>query len=171
MLNGARDPVFTPRLELRRTRLKDAAAMFEALRDPAIYAYIPRSPPTEVADVEQRFARIMQETAPGRAGQWLNWTVWLRENSTPIGMTEATVQPDGAVSIGYMFDPRCWRRGFGREAVAAMLGLLATHGATAFEATIDIRNEASRALAASRGFKLAATIGIDETWRRNAQSG
>lgn len=166
MLAIPRAPLFTSRLELRRTRIEDADAMFEALRDPEMYAFIARSAPRTVTDVEQRFARIIEETAPGRAEQWLNWTVWRRDGGAPIGMVEATIAPNAAVSIGYMFDPRCWRRGYGREAVAAMLDHLETCGARCFEASIDIRNSASKALAASLGFRHAATRGLDETWRR-----
>lgn len=166
MLVVPRDPIFTPRLELRRTRLEDAAAMFEALRDPAMYAYLPRGVPRDFSEIEARFTRVMREIAPDRDDQWLNWTVWLRETGQPLGMIEATARPDHSVSIGYQFDPRNWRRGYGREAVSAMLDHLETHGAHAFEATIDIRNTASRALAASLGFKHAHTEGIDETWLR-----
>lgn len=166
MLAVSRDPIFTPRLELRRTRLEDAVAMFEALRDPAMYAYLPRNAPHDIAEIEARFARVMQDIAPDRDNQWLNWTVWLRKTGRPLGMVEATVRPDRSVSIGYQFDPRIWHKGYGREAVSAMLDHLETHGARAFEATIDIRNAASRALAASLGFTHARTEGIDETWLR-----
>ncbi len=164
MLTVSREPLLTPRLELRRTRVEDAAAMFDALSDPAMYAFLPRSAPTSVADVEARFARVIQETAPDRAEQWLNWTVWLRENGAPIGMTEATV--NGAkVSIGYLFDPRMWRRGYGREAVAAMVNHLTAQGATEIEATLDVRNAGSRALVAVLGFAHIETKGADEIWR------
>ncbi len=166
MLSVSHEPLLTPRLELRRTRVEDAPALFDALRDPEMYAYIPRSAPAAIADIEHRFARIAEETAPSRAEQWLNWTVWLRESGQPVGMTEATVQPDHVVSIGYMFDPKHWRRGYGREAASAMLDYLAAQGARHFEATIDVRNAGSRALAAALGFKHTATEGIDETWRR-----
>ena len=166
MLDVSPAPLLTPRLELRRTRMEDAAAMFEALRDPEIYAFIPRAAPQAIADVEQRFARILEETAPGRAEQWLNWTVWLRDGGAAIGMIEATAAPDHAVSIGYMFDPRCWRRGYGREAMSAMLEHLTARGALRFEASIDVRNGASKALAAALGFTHVSTEGIDETWRR-----
>ena len=166
MLAVSRDPIITPRLALRRTRLEDAAAMFEALRDPAMYAYLPRNAPRDIAEVEARLARVMQETAPDRDDQWLNWTVWLREPAQALGMVEATVRSDLSVTIGYQFDPRIWQRGYGREAVSAMLDHLETHGAHTFEATIDIRNAASRALAKSLGFKHARTEGLDETWLR-----
>lgn len=166
MLNVPQAPIHTARLELRRTRVEDAAAMFEALRHPDIYPYLPRNAPKTAEELAQRFARVMQETAPDRAEQWLNWTVWLTESSAPLGTVEATVNPAGNVSIGYMFDPRVWRRGYAREAVAEMLRQLEAHGARRFEATIDVRNIASKRLVAALGFAHVDTSGIDETWRR-----
>lgn len=166
MLIVSRDPILTTRLELRRTRIEDAAAMFEALRDPEMYAYIPRRPPEKAADIEARFARVIQETAPDRLDQWLNWTVWLRESGAGIGTIEATVKPNHRTEIGYSFDPRMWRRGYGKEAVTAMIDTLRGQGAIAFEACIDIRNDASKALARALGFQHAETRGLDEYWRR-----
>lgn len=166
MLAISRDPLLTPRLELRRTRTQDAAAMFEALRDPLMYTYIPRSAPANVADVETRFARVMQETAPNRLEQWLNWTVWLRETGAGIGTIEATVKPNHSAEIGYLFDPKVWRRGYAGEAVGAMIEHLRAQGAVSFEASIDIRNDASKALVAKLGFAHIETRGLDEFWRR-----
>ena len=166
MLTVSRAPIFTSRLELRRTRPEDAAAMFEALSDPQIYEFVPRKAPANPADVELRFLRVMHETAPDRLEQWLNWTVWLRESGAGIGTVEATVKPGHRVEIGYLFDPRMWRRGFGREAVAAMIEHLQAQGAASFEASIDIRNIASKALAGALGFTHIETRGLDETWRR-----
>lgn len=168
MLIVSREPIATVRLELRRTQLEDAAAMFDALRDPAIYAFIPRAPPETVSDVAARFARIMQETAPDRAEQWLNWTVWLREGTAPIGMVEATVDPAQDVSIGYMFGPRWQGRGYAREAVAAMLACLAQCGARQLEASIDARNAASLKLVKALGFQFLRDDGGDQIWRRSA---
>lgn len=166
MLNISRDPIFTPRLELRRTRIEDAPAIFTALRDPLMYLYVPRSAPTNIAEVEQRFARVIQETAPDRLDQWLNWTVWLRDGGAGLGTIEATVKPNQRVEIGYLFDPRVWRRGFAREAVGAMIEHLSQNGAASFEAVIDIRNSASKALVTSLEFTHAETRGLDEYWRR-----
>ena len=56
--------------------------------------------------------------------------------------------------------------------MTAMLDHLTAHGARGFEASIDVRNAASKALIASLGFKHAKTEGIDEIWRAEpAQSG
>ncbi|MBX3428540.1 MAG: GNAT family N-acetyltransferase [Hyphomonadaceae bacterium] len=165
MIEVSRESVLTERLELRRTRVEDAAHMFTALRDPLMYHFVPRTAPLNVADVERRFARVMHETAPDRADQWLNWTVWLRSGAG-IGTVEATVKPGGRIEIGYLFDPRVWRRGYGREAVGAMIDLLSRNGAATFDAIIDIRNDASKALVSSLGFTLLETRGLDEYWRR-----
>ena len=166
MLSVSREPIFTQQLELRRTRIEDAPAIFTALRDPLMYLYVPRRPPTNVAEVEQRFARVIQETAPDRLDQWLNWTVWLRDGGAGLGTIEATVKPDQRVEIGYLFDPRVWRRGFAHEAVGGMIDHLSQNGAASFEAVIDIRNTASKALVSSLGFALSETRGLDEHWRR-----
>lgn len=166
MLAASSTPLLTPRLELRRTRVADAAAMFAALRDPAIYAFIPRAAPRTAEELAARFARVIEETAPGRAEQWLNWTVWLRETGAALGMVEATVDAAHGVAVAYLFDPQVWRRGYAREATGAMIAHLTAQGARGFEALIDVRNEASRALAAALGFTHVSTHGIDETWRR-----
>lgn len=165
MLDVSRAPLFTPRLELRRTRIEDATAMFEALRHPEMYRYVPHKTPTSAADVETRFARVMQETAPDRLDQWLNWTVWRREDGAPLGTVEATVSQHHAVSIGYLFDPRIWGRGYATEAVKAMMDHLRTQGALVFKAEIDIQNSASKALVRRLGFQHAFTEGADEFWR------
>jgi ribosomal-protein-alanine N-acetyltransferase len=165
MLNVSRAPLLTQRLELRRTRAEDAEAMFDALRHPDMYPYIPRNAPESVEDVAARFTRVMQETAPGRSEQWLNWTVWLRETGAPLGTIEATVNSVRSVSIGYLFDPRVWRRGYAREAVSAMIEHLTANGAARFEAVIDVRNVTSKALVRALGFEHTHTNGLDETWK------
>lgn len=165
MLDISREPLLTPRLELRRTRVEDAAAMFEALRHPEMYRYVPHKTPATITDVETRFARVMQETAPDRLEQWLNWTVWLRENGTPLGTVEATINQHQAASIGYIFDPRVWGHGYATEAVKAMMDHLRTQGALVFKAEIDIQNNASKAVVTRLGFQHAFTEGADEFWR------
>ncbi|MGD9968323.1 MAG: GNAT family N-acetyltransferase [Hyphomonadaceae bacterium] len=165
MLEVSRERLLTPRLELRRTRIEDAAAMFEALRHSEMYTYTPRNAPESVEDVATRFARVMQEMAPDRTEQWLNWTVWLSETGAPLGTIEATVSEGHSVSIGYLFDPRVWRRGYAREAVSAMIEHLRECGAAHFEAVIDIRNLASKRLVGALDFQHVRTSGLDETWR------
>jgi len=60
---------------------------------------------------------------------------------------------DGAVEVGYSIDPPHRRQGYAAEALAAMLGWAAEHGATAVIASISPGNAASLALADRFGFR------------------
>ncbi len=169
MLAVSRATLLTPRTILRRTRLEDAPAMFEALKAPEIYAFVPRQPPRDAGDMAAHFSRVMQETAPYRLDQWLNWTVWRREDGAALGTIEASVHGDHAVTVGYLFGLRHRRQGYARESVGAMLTELIRCGARRFEATIDIRNTPSQRLAQALRFQHEMTRGIDQIWRRDAR--
>lgn len=163
MLRVPEAPLCTVRLTLKRLRAEDAAAMWSVLRDPEIYRWVDRAPPADESEIGARFARITASGA-GAPDQWLNWTVWTDEE--PVGLVEATVRPDRSVAIAYMFARRIWRRGYAREAVAALIALLVTLGAASFEAAIDVGNTASIALAKSLGFKRSgAAANGEEMWR------
>lgn len=139
--------------------------MFEALRHPEMYRYTPHNTPTTIADVEARFARVTQETAPDRVTQWLNWTVWRREDGAPLGTVEATISQHHIAEIGYMFDPRTWGQGYATEAAAAMIEHLRAQGAVEIQAEIDVRNQASKAVAARLGLRCVFTQHGEEYWR------
>jgi [ribosomal protein S5]-alanine N-acetyltransferase len=166
----------TERLLLRPVAVSDAGAFWPALGDRALYRWTARPPPDSLADLEARFARISQRSAEGRADQWINWTVWLRDRRTAIGMVETTVPPSGAAALAYLFASAFWGRGFAHEAVRAAIAALGVGGVVTFEATIDTRNAASRALAAKLGFRLietrpsddmiAGAPSLEEVWRR-----
>lgn len=177
MLDVSYAPIVTERLVLSPADPAHAPQMWPVLREPELYRWIARDPPRSLAAVEERLQRISARTAAGRADQWLNWTVWLHAGDEAIGIVETTAQPSGAVSVAYLFSPRVWRRGYAAEAVRAVLAALEHAGARTFEATIDTRNAASRALAAKLGFRLLETRAsadiiagepsTEEVWRRN----
>jgi RimJ/RimL family protein N-acetyltransferase len=167
--------LMTQRLVLRPVQIDHAAALWEALRDPAIYTWISRAPPAALADMRTRFAGIEAPIVAGRDDQWLNWTVWTRDADAAIGMVEATVPPSNIVSIAYMFAPRIWGHGYASEAVAAALEAMSRAGAKAFEAIIDQRNTPSLALARRLGFSAIESRdatdgvgGLEIVWRRAA---
>lgn len=176
MIELSREPFRTERLLLRPVVVADAAAMWPVLGDAALYQWIARAPPASLAEIERRFERISQRTAEGRDDQWLNWTAWLPDGVSAVGIVETTVPPTHVASIGYLFGQAFWGRGYASEAVAAIMTLLEAAGMVAFEATIDTRNLASRALASRLGFTLIETrpsddiIGgapsTEEVWRR-----
>ncbi len=152
MLSVPNAPLRTERLVLRPLRPTHAAAMWEVLGDAAIYAWFPREPPQQLADLEARFQRIAGGQSQDGSEQWLNWTAWNRATDAAIGLVEATAHEDGRVAIAYMVRPSLWRCGYGREAVAAVIDALFAAGARVIEAEIDARNRASLGLVAALGF-------------------
>lgn len=170
MLVGQPAPLETERLLLRPIEPAHAGALWDVLRDPAIYTWIDRPPPESLHALAQRFARISQSMAPGRAEQWLNWTVWTRADAQAVGIVEATVTPAKVAHVAYMFAPQVWGKGYAREAMQAALVAMSQSGATAFEAVIDNRNARSLALVQRLGF---TRVDIDaarneERWRRES---
>jgi ribosomal-protein-alanine N-acetyltransferase len=177
MLDVSTAPILTPRLKLEPLRPAHAPAMWEVLRDPALYQWIARPPPGSQEELAARFARIAQRSAPGRAEQWLNWTVWTLDAEEAIGIVEASATPANMVHIAYIFASRVWGNGYASEATAAAIDAMSRGGATAFEAALDTRNAASRALAQRLGFRhsetrasadiIAGAASSEEMWRRD----
>jgi len=157
----------TERLILRPLRPEHAATFWDVLRHPEIYEWIDRPPPQTPADIEARFTRIAECIVPGRDDQWLNWTVWRREDEAPLGVVEATVPPFNAPEVAYMFAPSAWGGGYAFEAMQAVLAALSQSGAGSFKATIDTRNTRSRALLQRLGFRWSETREAEneEIWR------
>lgn len=152
MLAGQPALLQTERLVLRPIEAVHAGAMWPVLGDPALYTWIDRPPPDSVDALTQRFARISQSIAPGRAEKWLNWTVWTRADDHAIGIVEATVSPAKLAHVAYMFAAPIWGRGYAREAMSAALDAMSQSGAVEFDATIDRRNTRSLALVQRLGF-------------------
>ena len=177
MLSVSTAPIVTPRLILWPVHPAHAAALWPILSNPALYAWIAREPVRTLSDVERRLARIAQRTAPNRVEQWLNWTVRQRDTGEAIGIVENTVAPSQSVQVAYLFSPPIWRQGYASEAMHAALGAMQNAGALSFEATIDTRNAASRALTSKLGFRLietrasddviAGAPSVEELWRRD----
>jgi RimJ/RimL family protein N-acetyltransferase len=141
----------TERLRLEPLRADDAPAMFAGMADAALFAYIDAEPPSTVAALALRYARI---TAPGAGApdRWLNWTMRLRATGEPAGLVEVTLGRDGIATIAYFTFARHMRQGLAREACAAVVDALRSDfGAREVVATMDVRNEASWRLAEALG--------------------
>lgn len=169
MLAGQPALLQTERLVLRPIEAAHAEAMWAVLGDPALYEWIDRPPPASLEALTQRFTRIAQSIAPGRAEQWLNWTVWTGANDQAIGIVEATVTPAKLAHVAYMFAAPIWGKGYAREAMTAALDAMSQSGARAFDATIDCRNLRSLALVERLGFARVSVneAAHEEIWARD----
>jgi len=132
-----------------------ADAMFVVLGDPAIYEY-ENEPPQSLEGLRERFAELESRRSPNGREGWFNWVIRL-PSSELAGYVQATVYPDGRAAIAYELASAHWGRGLGSEAVAAMLGELATmHGVHSVSAVLKQPNRRSMRLLQRLGFVLAS---------------
>ena len=132
-----------------------AAELYAVLSDPALYAFIDGKEPANEAALRQRLARLESRTSPDGTEHWLNWIVRTVAGEL-VGYVQATVTPDHAAEIAYVFGRAHWRRGYATAACRAMIAELGeTYGVTRLTATLDPANAASLALVAKLGLGLA----------------
>jgi ribosomal-protein-alanine N-acetyltransferase len=132
----------TDRLTLEPQLAAHAGEMFVILSDPAIYAY-ENQPPRSVEWLRERFGWLESRKSPDGLEHWLNWVVRLPASGL-IGYVQATVRANGHAEIAYILSSAHWGRGFGVEAVRAMMGeLVKHHGVRRFSAVFKSGNHRS----------------------------
>jgi ribosomal-protein-alanine N-acetyltransferase len=162
-------PIFaTERLVLRQFRVEDTDAMHEYFSDPDAMRYWHK--PVHAKRIEtERAVRNYIDCTPS---YYRFWAVASAETDRCHGLVAYS---DGhirskRVSIGYLIDPACQRRGIATEAVSAVLdfcfGELGLHRAQAF---MHPDNAASIALVEKLGFRreglLRDHLHTGESWR------
>jgi RimJ/RimL family protein N-acetyltransferase len=113
------EPLSTPRLVLEPQSAAHADEMFAVLSDPAIYEF-GNEAPASLDWLRERFLRLESCLSPDGREKWLNWVIRLATGEA-IGYVQATVLEDGRALIAYEMGSDWWGRGYGREAVGAML--------------------------------------------------
>ena len=109
------------------------------------------SDPT-AAYVDERFQRALDTLQDEREGGY--FIIETADTAQRIGSCSAFPgETAGEYDIGYCIHKACWRRGYGREAVALLLDWLRTQGAQRVTAEAAVENKASCALLRSLGFK------------------
>ena len=139
------------RARLRGPRVDDADALFALFSDPAVMRYWSRPPMTARSEAEGLIAEIL-DAFEQRA--MLNWVV-AGNNDLAIGTcTLFHFDPRHRhAEIGYSLRSEHWGKGLAREAVTlALYWGFRTLGLHRIEASIDPRNDASRALLQRLGF-------------------
>lgn len=131
-----------------------AAAMFEVLCDPRLYAY-EHAPPPSTAWQRARFARLESRTSADGVEQWLNWVIRLPDGAL-AGDVRATLRRDRPALLAYVLGSAYCGRGLAHAAVQAMLAELRQHhGAGNFAAILRRENERSHRLLERLGFAVA----------------
>jgi RimJ/RimL family protein N-acetyltransferase len=156
-------PLQTPRLLLEPIRADHADAMFDGLREPSLYAYQTDEPPRDLPSLRERYARLAAGHSDDELAHWLNWILVRRDDGAAAGYVQATVWKNrSSAEIGYLVLPAYQGRGFGGEAVAAMVCHLFAAGVGRVHAVVDVRNAASNALLERLGFTRTRTRRSDD---------
>ena len=111
----------TERLRLRRSRPEDAEAISTYRSDPAVHIHQgwERTDPDGVrAEIEEMGTR-----APGQPGGWVQLSVEEREGGRLVGDVglSAVADEPGVIAVGYTIAPAYQGRGYGTEAVTALV--------------------------------------------------
>lgn len=134
----------------------DAARMYDALLDPALYYFVPASPPETLEALASRFARLETRRSPNGEEQWLNWVVERADTGAPAGLVEITVLPTREAFVGYFVFREFWGQGAATQALKAVLAHLTdVYGVKIFRAEADVRNAASLRVLEKAGFYIA----------------
>jgi ribosomal-protein-alanine N-acetyltransferase len=145
----------TPRLLLEPLEACHAEVLFEGLRDARLYEFIDDAPPESVQSLQRRYAILAGHHSPDGLEAWLNWAVRVVSTGRHVGLVQATVGGSRSALIAYVLFHAAWGNGYGREAVAAMIGhLLDSRAVNTVCALVDPRNEPSLALLRTLGFSL-----------------
>ena len=146
----------TARLVLRPVRDDDLDALFAIYSDPEVMRYVNVPHPDRA-----RTAQMIERIRAAHAETGLEYVV--ERNGDLIGKAGLWTFSE----IGYAFRRDCWRQGYGREAVGAVVNAaFGRHPELhALDAEIDPRNLASAALLSGLGFReverIAAAVEID----------
>jgi RimJ/RimL family protein N-acetyltransferase len=148
-------PIATERLVLRQFTPADAAGLAAYRSEPAVARYQSWATPYPVSAAQRLISEQAHLDGP-KAGEWLQIAITL--DSDLIGDVAVRLSDDGHIAkIGYTIAPAHQRRGFGAEAVAALIAHLFEAGIHRVEASLDARNVASARLLERVGFRHEGT--------------
>lgn len=141
----------TPRLELRRSRAEDAEGISAYRSDPEVQRHQgwERTDPDAVREqILEMAGRI-----PGEEG-WIQFSVFERSSGRLIGDVGMCPSSSdiGVIKVGYTIAPAFQRRGYGTEALVALIDFIfANTDATTVRAYADADNLASIRVAERAG--------------------
>jgi RimJ/RimL family protein N-acetyltransferase len=162
------EPIVTARLRLRRSRPEDAEAISRYRSDPEVQRFQGWDR-TDVEGVREEILE-MASRAPGDPGGWVQLTVEERGSGElvgDVGLSPVEGEP-GTIKIGYTIAPERQGRGYGTEAVGALVDLvLRDLGADVVRIHASADNVASIRLAEKLGFRFVRRFEHrdgDEVW-------
>lgn len=148
----------TERLILEPVTAAHAGEAWAGVNDDRLWTYFPELRPRSQEHLRTIYER-RERGAPDASSTWLNYICRERASRAIAGEAQATILKDeGVAYVAYAIFSAFQRRGFAREAVAALIEhVRSEYGIERFRAEMDTRNEPSYRLAESLGFKRIET--------------
>lgn len=145
--------LLTPRLTLEPLSVAHADLLYDGLRDPALYEFIPVDPPATLQDKRDHYARILRGPRDNPVELWRNWAAKITATGNYIGLIETSLFPGDHAHLAYFIFAKAQRTGYAKEACTAVLKhIAAAHGIKHVVTEMDTRNTASWRLVESLGF-------------------
>jgi RimJ/RimL family protein N-acetyltransferase len=153
------------RLRLAPLTVDDAEEMVGVLSDAALHRFTGGSPP-DVEQLRRRYRAQVAGTSPDGSERWLNWIVRLRSDGAAIGYVQATVGSDGrSAELAWVIGTRWHGRGYAREAVTSVVGILRSGGVTRLVAHVHPEHAASQRVAEHAGLRRTTRlVDGEEEW-------
>lgn len=143
------ETLLTDQLLLRQLVPGDAAALHPMFTDEEVMRYWWRGPHVSLAETEDAVrhnAELRDDLAC--------WAI-TSDGSTAHGWINLRIKRAGVAEVGYILSRACWGRGFGREALTAVVSHgFGPMGLRRIAADTDPDNQGSIALLRSLGFAL-----------------
>jgi len=148
----------TERLLLRAVTMDDAETLFELRRDVDVMRYIDREKHQTVDDTRILIQKILDGVSANDA---IAWAITLKGQPQLVGTISfhRIEKEHYRGEIGYMLNPKLWRKGIVGEAMAKVLdfGFRTLH-LHSIEANVNPHNSASASLLKKHGFVLEASF-------------
>ncbi len=148
----------TARLRIEPMEAEHAPELYEKFRDPALYTWILRTPPEDLAKFREGLAAVEGRASPDGSEAWLNWVGFDRVSGEIIGTAEVSlIHATSAFHLAYTVFRPFQRRGYAYELCAAVVAeMTESFGARKLIVEMDVRNLASVRLAEKLGAVLRA---------------
>lgn len=148
----------TPRLRLRRLRMRDAKDLFAWTSDREVARYVLWEAHQSLRDT-RAYLRYMHGLY--RRAMPSSWGIELKETGQVIGTIGIMAWfPDcRSVEVGYSLGRAWWHRGYAPEALGRLMNLLFREGGiNRIEAQCDVRNPASARVMEKCGMRLEGIL-------------
>jgi RimJ/RimL family protein N-acetyltransferase len=149
---------------LEPLRIEHATEMAGVLASAELYRFTGGRPPT-VAELRERYARLVGGRSPDGRAVWRNWVVRRRADGVAVGWIQATVTGAGGqrtAELAWTIAPDEQRRGYARQAASAAIAELRSKGVGRFVAHVDPGHAASMAVARALGMTPTERIDAGE---------